>query len=98
MDDGMTEDPVGTADATTEREDMEVEITATEATEAVGMITGTGITQEFEKKAQETENPEAGGTREDVWRTAEQKGVQPRLWPGPQLRQSGHPRQSQKQR
>ena len=57
-----TEDPGGTADATTEREDMEVEITATEATEAAGMTTGTAITQEPERKAQETENPEAGGT------------------------------------
>ena len=41
---------------------MEVEITATEATEAAGMTTGTVITQEPERKAQETENPEAGGT------------------------------------
>ena len=57
-----TEDPGGTADATTEGEDMEVENTATEATEAAGMTTGTGITQEPERKAQETENPEAGGT------------------------------------
>ena len=32
--------PRGTADATTEGEDMEVENTATEATEAVGMTTG----------------------------------------------------------
>ena len=57
-----TEDPGGTADSTTEGEDMEMEITATEATEAAGMKTGTGITQEPERKAQETENPEAGGT------------------------------------
>ena len=41
---------------------MVVENTATEATEAVGMTTGTGITQEPESKARETENPEAGGT------------------------------------
>ena len=58
----MAEDTWGTADATTEGEDMEVETTATEATEAAGMTTGTGITQEPERKAQETENPEAGGT------------------------------------
>ena len=59
---GMTDDPGGTADATTEGEDMEVETTATEATEVAGTTTGTGITQEPERKAQVTENPEAGGT------------------------------------
>ena len=83
-----TEDPGGTADATTDGEDMEVENTATEATESAGTTTGTGTNQEPERKAQETENPEAGVRREDVWRPAERKGVQPRLWPGPQLRQS----------
>ena len=57
-----TEKPGGTAEATTEGDDMEVETTATEAKEAAGMKTGTGITQEPERKAQETENPEAGGT------------------------------------
>ena len=57
-----TEDPGGTADATTDGEEMEAEITATEATEAAGMTTWTGITQEPERKAQETENPEARGT------------------------------------
>ena len=62
MAEGTTEDPGGTADATTEGEDMEVENTATEATEAAGMTTGTVITQEAERKAQETENPEAVGT------------------------------------
>ena len=36
-----TEDPGGTTDTTTEGEDMEVETTATEATEAAGMKTGT---------------------------------------------------------
>ena len=41
---------------------MGVENTATEATEAVGMTPGTGITQEPERKAHETENPVAGGT------------------------------------
>ena len=41
---------------------MEVENTATEATEAVGMTAWTEITQGPERKAQETENPEAGGT------------------------------------
>ena len=35
--------------------------------------------------------------RESIWRSAERKGVQPRLWPGPQLQQSGHPRQPRKQ-
>ena len=39
-----------------------MEITATEATEAAGMKTGAGITQQHERKAQETENPEAGCT------------------------------------
>ena len=58
----MTEDPGGTADATTEGEDMVAENTSTEATEAAGMTTGTGITQEPERKAQKTKNPEAGGT------------------------------------
>ena len=38
------------------------ENTATEVMEAVGMMTGTETTQEPERKAQETENPEAGGT------------------------------------
>ena len=57
-----TEDPGGTAAATTEGEDMDVENTANEATEAPGTTTGAGITQEPESKAQETENPEAGGT------------------------------------
>ena len=41
---------------------MGVENTATEVAEALGMTTGTRITQEPERKAQETENPEAGGT------------------------------------
>ena len=41
---------------------MVVENTPTEATEAAGTTTGTGITQEPERKAQVTENPEAGGT------------------------------------
>ena len=57
-----TEDPGGTADATTEGEDMEVENTVTEATEDVGTTTETGTTHEPERKAQETENPDAGGT------------------------------------
>ena len=59
-----TEDSVGTADATTEGEDMVVGNTLTEATEAAGTTSGTGITQEPERKAQVTENPEAGGTLE----------------------------------
>ena len=41
---------------------MVVENTPVEATEAAGMTTVTGITQEPERKAQVTENPEAGGT------------------------------------
>ena len=57
-----TGNPGGTADATTEGEDMKVENTATEATEAAGTTTGTEITQEPESEAQETENPEAWGT------------------------------------
>ena len=69
-----TEDPGGTADATTDGEDMEVENTATEATEAVGMTTGTRITQEPEKKAQVTENPEAGGTPGERSETGRMEG------------------------
>ena len=42
--------------------------------------------------------PRHGVRRENVWRSAERKGVQPRLRPGPQLQQSGHPRQSREQR
>ena len=42
--------------------------------------------------------PRQGVRRENVWRSAERKGVQPRLRPGPHLRQPGHPRQSRKQR
>ena len=57
-----TEDPGGTADATTEGEDVVVGNTPTEATEGAGTTTGTGTTQEPEGKAQETENPEAWGT------------------------------------
>ena len=58
----MTEDPGGTAGATTDGDDMVAGNTPTEATEAAGMTTVTGITQEPERKAQVTENPEAGGT------------------------------------
>ena len=36
--------------------------------------------------------------RENVWRSAERKGVQPRLRPEPQLQQPEQPRQSRKQR
>ena len=57
-----TEDPGGTASATTDGEDMVVEKTPIEATEAAGTTTGTGTTQEPERKAQVTKNPEAGGT------------------------------------
>ena len=87
-----TEDPEGPVAPTTEGEDMVVGNTLTEATEAAGTTTGTGITQEPERKAQATENPRQGVRREDVWRPAERKGVQPWLWPGHQLRQSGRPR------
>ena len=41
-----TDDPGGTADATTEGEDLEVETTATEATEASGTATETWTTPE----------------------------------------------------
>ena len=41
---------------------MVVDNTPTEATEAAGTTTGIGITQELERNAQVTENPEAGGT------------------------------------
>ena len=82
MDEGMTEDHWGTADATTEGEDMEVEITATEATEAAGMTTVTGITQEPERKIQVTENPEAGGTPGGRFETGRMEGGTTKATPG----------------
>ena len=81
MDERMTEDPGGTADATTEGEDMEVEITATEATEAAGMTTGT----------QETENPEAGGTPEEHLETGRTDGGTTAAMTGAQATAIGTP-------
>ena len=57
-----TEDPGGTATATTEGEETVAETTATEAMEAGSTVTGTQTTPETESTAQETETPEAGGT------------------------------------
>ena len=57
-----TEDPRGTADATTDGEDMVVENTPIEVMEAGGTATGTWTTPEPGRSAQATENPEAGGT------------------------------------
>ena len=84
-----TEDPGGTADATTEGEDVVVGNTPTEATEGAGTTTGTGTTPKHERKAQATGDkgtPKQGVRRKNVWRPAEWKGVQPRLRPEPQLR------------
>ena len=57
-----TEDPGGTATATTEGEETVAETTATEAMEAGGTATRTQTTPETESTDQETETPEAGGT------------------------------------
>ena len=62
MDEEMTGDPGGTADATTEEEDMVAGSMATEATEPGGTATETWTIPEPERTAQMTENPEAGGT------------------------------------
>ena len=60
----MTEDPGGTADATTEGEYMEVENTHNTH----------GTTHEPQRKAQETENPEAGGTLGERLETGRTEG------------------------
>ena len=83
-----TEDPEGTADATTDGEEMDVENTATEATEAAGTATETWTTPEPGRTAHITENPGAWGTPGDRSETGSPGGVQPWLWPGPQLQQS----------
>ena len=57
-----TENPGGTATATTEGEETVAETTATEAMEAGGTTTETRTTPETEGTAQATETPEAGGT------------------------------------
>ena len=49
-------------EATTEGEGTVDESTTTEVMETGGTATGTGTTPEPERKAQETENPEAVGT------------------------------------
>ena len=65
MTEETTEDPGGTADATTEEEDMVVVSTITEATEPAGTATGTWTTTQPGRTAQRTENPGAGGTSGD---------------------------------
>ena len=61
-DEEITEDPGGTAAATTDGEDTVAESMAIEATEPVGKATETWTIPEPEMTAQATENPEAGGT------------------------------------
>ena len=58
----MTDDPGGTATATTAGEDTVAENTATEAMEAGGTATRTQTTPETERTAQAIETPEAWGT------------------------------------
>ena len=62
MAEGTTEDPGGTADATTEGDDMVAWSTPSEATEGSGTTTETRPTPEPDRTAQATENPEPGGT------------------------------------
>ena len=61
-DEGMTEDPGGTAAATTDGENMVAESKVIEATEPGGTATVTWTITELERTAQATENPEAVGT------------------------------------
>ena len=65
MTEETTEDPGGTADATTEEEDMVAWSTQTEATEAAGATTVTRTTPEPGRTAQMAENPGAWGTPGD---------------------------------
>ena len=85
-DEGMTDDPGGTAAATIDGEETVAESMAIEATEPVGRATGTWTIPEPEMTAQATENPEAWGTPAERLETGRTEGVQPRLWPEPQLR------------
>ena len=70
-----TEDPGGTAGATTGGEEMVAVSTATEAMEAAGTATGTLNTPEPVRTGQTTENPEAGGTLGDRLETGRPGGV-----------------------
>ena len=69
-----TEDPGGTADATTDGEDMAAESTAIEVMEAGGTATGTRTTPEPGRTAQATKNPEAGGTPGERSETGRMEG------------------------
>ena len=71
----MTEDPGGTADATTGGEDMVAWSTLTEAMEAVGTTTGTRTTTGHETTAPTTGTPEAGGTPGDRSKTGKPAGA-----------------------
>ena len=81
-----TEDPVGTAAATTEEEDMVAESTAIEVMEAGVQRRGPGPPQNPGGQSKLQRTPRQWVRRENVRRPAEWKGVQQRLWPGPQLR------------
>ena len=61
-DEGMTEDPGGTADATTEEEDVVARSMAVEDAEPGGTATEAWTIPEPARTAQATENTEAGGT------------------------------------
>ena len=74
MDEGMTEDPGCTADATTEEEDMVPWSMATVATEPGGTTTWTWTIPKHERTAQATENHEAGGTPGERLDTGRTKG------------------------
>ena len=69
-----TEDSGGTADATTEEEEMVAWSRATEATEAAGTATGTWTTPETGRTAQTTENHGAWGTSGDRLETSSPGG------------------------
>ena len=73
-DEEMTEDPGGTAAATTEGEDTVAESMAIEATEPGVTATGTWTIPEPERTAQATENPEAGGTPAERLETGRPEG------------------------
>ena len=70
-----TEDSGGTADATTDEEEMVAWSTATEATEAAGTATETWTTPEPGRTAQMAENPGAWGTPGDRSETGSPGGV-----------------------
>ena len=86
MTEETTEGPGGTVAATTDGEDMVAKSTAIEVMQSGGTATGTWTTPEPEKIAQATGNPEARDTPGERSETGRMEGVQPRLWPRPQLR------------